>query len=28
LNRTSSSFCRSPARLSFSAAANAFIVGP
>jgi hypothetical protein len=28
LNRTSSSFCRSPARPFFSAASNAFMVGP
>ena len=27
-NRTSSSFCRSPARPFFSAASNAFMVGP
>jgi hypothetical protein len=28
LNRTSSSFCKSPARPFFSAASNAFMVGP
>ena len=28
LNRASSSFCRSPARPFFSAASNAFMVGP